>query len=85
MRDISRRIITLILTLGIIVALAGPRRAAVAQDIPAAPKVEASEPFLAWMARASGPIGFVILAMSFYLIAVVTWMGFQYRKAVAAP
>src|SRR4051812_23783016 len=37
------------------------------------------------MIRASGPIGVVIVAMSFYLIALVVWMMFQYRKAVAIP
>jgi biopolymer transport protein ExbB len=37
------------------------------------------------MRRASGPIGIVIAAMSFYLIALVVWMAFQYRKAVAVP
>jgi biopolymer transport protein ExbB len=48
-------------------------------------RVEASESFLSWMARASGPIGLVILVMSFYLIAVVAWMAFQYRRSVAIP
>lgn len=43
------------------------------------------ESFLAWMARASGPIGVVILGMSFYLIALVVWMGLEYRRPVALP
>ena len=46
---------------------------------------ESTETFLHWMWRASGPIGVVIAAMSFYLIALVVWMGFQYRKSVAVP
>jgi len=37
------------------------------------------------MMRASGPIGIVILAMSFYLIALVVWMFFEYRRSVAVP
>lgn len=50
-----------------------------------APKAEANESFLAWMWRASGVIGVVIAAMSFYLIALVVWMGFQYRKPILVP
>lgn len=46
---------------------------------------ESEETFLHWMWRASGPIGVTIAAMSFYLIAVVVWMAFQYRKSVAVP
>jgi biopolymer transport protein ExbB len=43
------------------------------------------ESFLRWMARASGPIGVVILGMSFYLIALVAWMFFTCRVSVAIP
>ncbi|WP_250846963.1 MotA/TolQ/ExbB proton channel family protein [Aquisphaera insulae] len=49
------------------------------------PRVDARESFLSWMARASGPIGLVILAMSFYLIALVVWMALRYRTSVAIP
>jgi biopolymer transport protein ExbB len=48
-------------------------------------RVDAAESFLHWMWRASGAIGVVIAAMSFYLIALVVWMAFQYRKSVAMP
>jgi len=48
-------------------------------------QVEASESFLHWMLRASGPIGLVITVMSFYLIALVAWMSFQCRRSVAIP
>ena len=41
--------------------------------------------FLGWAAHASGPIGLVILGMSFYLIALVVWMSFEYRRSVALP
>jgi biopolymer transport protein ExbB len=44
-----------------------------------------AEGFLHWMVRASGPIGLVILAMSFYLVAVVVWMFLQLRRSVAIP
>jgi biopolymer transport protein ExbB len=47
--------------------------------------VEANESFLRWMIRASGLIGVVIVAMSFYLIALVSWMALQYRKSIALP
>jgi biopolymer transport protein ExbB len=47
--------------------------------------VDTEESFLHWMRRASGPIGIVIAAMSFYLIALVVWMAFQYRRSVAVP
>jgi biopolymer transport protein ExbB len=49
------------------------------------PRVDARESFLAWMARASGPIGLVIAGMSFYLIALVVWMALNYRTAIAMP
>lgn len=47
--------------------------------------VEGSESFLHWMMRASGPIGIVITAMSFYLIALIAWMAMQYRRNIAIP
>lgn len=50
-----------------------------------APRVDTAETFLHWMWRASGPIGLVIAAMSFYLIALVVWMAFHFRKSVAVP
>jgi len=69
--------------------LAGPSPA-IAQDLegPAAADAspaKGSQSFLRWMAEASGPIGIVILAMSFYLIAVVSWMAMEYRRSVAIP
>ncbi len=59
-----------------------------AQEVPSMPgavRVEASESFLHWMARASGKLGLLLLAMSFYLIALIAWMAFEYRRSVAAP
>jgi biopolymer transport protein ExbB len=57
---------------------------------PAAGQVEEgaatrSESFLHWMYRASGPIGLLILGMSIYLVAVVVWMAYHYRRSVALP
>ena len=52
---------------------------------PGQPQGQASRSFLSWMIRASGPIGLVILLMSFYLIALVVWMSFEYRRSVALP
>ncbi|RUL87567.1 MotA/TolQ/ExbB proton channel family protein [Tautonia sociabilis] len=37
------------------------------------------------MVTSTGPIGVVLLLMSFYLIALVAWMYFEYRRAVAIP
>jgi biopolymer transport protein ExbB len=48
-------------------------------------KINADESFLSWMARASGPIGIVILGMSFYLIALVSWMFLHYRRDIVIP
>ena len=60
-----------------------------AQDAPpqgaVAARVEPNESFLHWMARASGKLGWLLLAMSFYLIALIAWMSFEYRRSVAAP
>jgi biopolymer transport protein ExbB len=41
--------------------------------------------FLGWMIDASGPIGLLILGLSFYLVALVVWMFLRYRKPVAIP
>ena len=43
------------------------------------------ESFLRWMARSTGPIGVVLLLMSFYMIALVAWMFFEYRRPNAVP
>jgi biopolymer transport protein ExbB len=45
----------------------------------------ADESFLGLMWRRAGVIELVIGGMSFYLIALVVWMSFQYRKPVAVP
>lgn len=55
------------------------------EPVAAAARPPESEPFLRWMARASGLIGVVILLMSFYLIALASWMAFEYRAVVAMP
>jgi biopolymer transport protein ExbB len=52
---------------------------------PGVPRVSGNESFLSWMARASGPIGVVIAAMSFYLFALVVWMALRYRTSIAMP
>jgi biopolymer transport protein ExbB len=44
-----------------------------------------TQSFLGWMRDASGPIGLVILVMSFYLIALIAWMSMEYRRSVAMP
>ncbi len=56
-----------------------------APDKPGVARVSGNESFLAWMARASGPIGLVISAMSFYLFALVIWMALRYRSEIAMP
>ena len=54
-------------------------------DPASARDAKGSPSFLKWMSEASGPIGIVILVMSFYLIAVVAWMSLEYRRSVAMP
>ena len=58
---------------------------AIGQEAAGAAKVVAEESFLHWMARASGKLGIVLLAMSFYLIALIAWMAFEYRRSLAIP
>jgi biopolymer transport protein ExbB len=83
-----------ILATGLMLA---PSRAG-AQDAPASGAVDKTsapstttdsdgddESFLAWMIRASGVIGLVIAAMSFYLVALIVWMSIHYRVPAAAP
>jgi len=50
-----------------------------------APKAGERESFFHWMIRASGVIGLVIAAMSFYLTALVVWMFLRYRRSSALP
>jgi len=91
---IAALLVIWILATGLMLA---PSRAE-AQDAPAAGAVdktsapspggdaeEDGESFLAWMIRASGVIGLVIAAMSFYLVALVVWMSIHYRVPAAAP
>jgi biopolymer transport protein ExbB len=46
---------------------------------------DGTQTFFVWMWQASGWIGLIIAAMSFYLIALVVWMMVQYRKSVLLP
>ncbi len=64
--------------------LDGPRAGAIATESEAetAPQSQ-GEPFQSWLVR--NLITLVILGMSFYLIALVTWMFFEYRRKVAIP
>jgi len=45
----------------------------------------AERSFLRWMAESTGPIGALMAVMSFYMIALVAWMFFEYRASVALP
>lgn len=49
------------------------------------PPPAATESFIQWMIRASGPLGLVMLAMSFYLTALIVWMFLEYRHTRAIP
>ena len=81
--------------LALLLAIGAP--SARAQDDPTPPSAAADagssddapegmqESFLRWMARSSGPIGVVLLLMSFYMIALVVWMFFEYRRGTAVP
>jgi len=83
----SRRWVAL-LTLGALLALLCPDWlwAQTTEGLPdLSPPEETSESFLAWMIRSSGMIGVVIMIMSFYMIALIVWMGKYYRRPVAIP
>ena len=58
---------------------------AFAQEAAEAARPQDSRTIFYWAAEASGPIGVVILLMSFYLIAVIIWMSLEYRRSVALP
>jgi biopolymer transport protein ExbB len=45
----------------------------------------AKESFLSWVARCSGPIGLVILLLSFYFVATVVRLFLELREPIAAP
>ena len=83
-----RRRIVAALWLGLaFMVLASP--ALLAQDVtlPTADpaRSEKAESFLLWMIHASGLIGLVILVMSIYLVALIVWMSFHFRRPVAVP
>jgi biopolymer transport protein ExbB len=63
----------------------GASTAAQAETAQAAAEAEDTESFLHWMRRASGPIGIVIMVMSFYLVALIAWMAKHFRRTVAIP
>jgi biopolymer transport protein ExbB len=94
MTRLPGRLLVAVLLAGLVFALAA-RPAAARQPpagaaSPAADRADSSpeargESFLRWMLRASGLIGLVLLAMSFYLVAVVSWMFLNYRRGVAIP
>ena len=70
----------------LVLLASAPSMARAQEEVAGPPAIgQGGESFLHWMARASGPIGLVILVMSFYLIALVVWMGFEYRRSVAIP
>ena len=82
-RSVSRPAIRMAL-LGLAAAMLAPARV-LAQAASAPAEAPRAQSFLSWMGEASGPIGVVILLMSFYLTAVVAWMLFEYRRGVALP
>jgi len=74
-----------LVVIGVGLVLLGPSLGFAQETSTAVADSKGSQSFLRWMAEASGPIGVVILAMSFYLITVVAWMMFEYRRSVALP
>ena len=48
-------------------------------------RAEVQDSILTRMWEASGPIGLIIAAMSIYLVALVVWMAYQYRRSVLIP
>jgi biopolymer transport protein ExbB len=56
-----------------------------AQEVIEVARTDGTESFLQLFWRRAGLIEVMIGGMSFYLIALVVWMAFQYRKSVAVP
>ena len=83
----SRRLRASVAALGLFGAAvwvsAGPALAQESGGDGARGSADESFPRLMW--RRAGAIEVAIGGMSFYLIALVVWMTFQYRKAVAVP
>src|SRR4051794_22785227 len=52
---------------------------------PSAARAGQTESFFSLLWQRAGPIEVVISGMSVYLIALVVWMAFQYRRSVAVP
>jgi biopolymer transport protein ExbB len=93
--DMSRfarqRLVLTSLLLGCLLLLACPRglvaqeSGRVVAEAAEAARGKESKSIFWWMYEASGPIGLVILVMSFYLIALIAWMSLEYRRSVAIP
>lgn len=79
----SRQAIRTIVLTAAIACLASP--AFGQTDTASTPSAAETESFIAWMIRASGPLGALMLAMSFYLTALVVWMFLEYRMSKAIP
>jgi biopolymer transport protein ExbB len=58
---------------GVLLAICPPSAKAQDGQPAGVAKVDAQESFLHWMARASGKLGIVLLLMSFYLVALISW------------
>ncbi len=84
-RERGARLLAVGLGLAVGWLLLGPVAHAFGQEGASPAKAETSQPILKWAWEASGWIGLLIAAMSVYLIALVFWMFFQYRKSIAAP
>ncbi len=89
--SIRRRLALTSILLGCLLFLPGPQPAVaqesgqVAADSADSARGKNTKSIFWWMYEASGPIGLVILVMSFYLIALIAWMSMEYRRSVALP
>jgi biopolymer transport protein ExbB len=90
-RFARQRLVLTSLLLGCLLLLACPRglvaqeSGRVVAEAAEAARGKESKSIFWWMYEASGPIGLVILVMSFYLIALIAWMSLEYRRSVAIP
>ncbi len=75
----GKRFALLLVAMIVLLAVSGPAWAQTSE-----PRTEGLS-ILKWAIRASGPIGVVILLMSFYLVALVIQMALEFRKSVAVP
>lgn len=79
----TQRMMRVVAILSLVAAISAS--SAIAQTDTQAASAGEAETFVQMMIRSSGWLGLLMLAMSFYLIALVVWMFLEYRQSKAIP